>query len=94
MTGCPIGPILTPSAPSSPTKTTPCAAISVALSMEAVVKQYAEELQRTHGVPMKTPVGLTAGEVVVRSIGNDLHMGYLARQQAGAGGCAVNLLGS
>lgn len=61
--------------------------------MEAA-KQYAEEFQRTPGVPMQTRVGLNAGEVVVRSIVSKLHMDYLPRQQAGAGGCGVNALGS
>ena len=33
---------------------------------------------RTHGVPLQMRVGLNAGEVVVRSIGSDLHMDYSA----------------
>src|SRR5262249_20205977 len=32
----------------------------------------------THGVPLQMRVGLNAGEVVVRAIGNDLHMDYSA----------------
>ena len=36
------------------------------------------EVQRTHGVPLQMRVGLNAGEVVVRTIGNDLHMDYSA----------------
>src|SRR5262244_2220886 len=35
-------------------------------------------MQRTHGVPIHIRVGLNAGEVVVRSIGSDLHMDYTA----------------
>jgi tetratricopeptide (TPR) repeat protein len=49
-----------------------------ALAMQASVKQYAAEVQRTRGVPLQIRVGLNAGEVVVRAIGNDLHMDYSA----------------
>jgi class 3 adenylate cyclase/tetratricopeptide (TPR) repeat protein len=49
-----------------------------ALAMQAAVQQYAVEVQRTHGVPLQMRVGLNAGEVVVRAIGNDLHMDYSA----------------
>jgi class 3 adenylate cyclase len=49
-----------------------------ALGMQAAVHQYATEVQRTHGVPLQMRVGLHAGEVVVRAIGNDLHMDYSA----------------
>jgi class 3 adenylate cyclase/tetratricopeptide (TPR) repeat protein len=49
-----------------------------ALAMQAAVKQYAAEVQRTHGVPVQIRVGLHAGEVVVRAIGSDLHMDYTA----------------
>jgi class 3 adenylate cyclase/tetratricopeptide (TPR) repeat protein len=49
-----------------------------ALAMQEAVKQYATEVQRTHGVPIHIRVGLNAGEVVVRSIGSDLHMDYTA----------------
>jgi class 3 adenylate cyclase/tetratricopeptide (TPR) repeat protein len=49
-----------------------------ALHMQEAVKQYAAEVQRTHGVPIHMRVGLNAGEVVVRSIGSDLHMDYTA----------------
>ena len=38
-----------------------------ALAMQATVKQYAGEIQRTHGVPVQIRVGLNAGEVVVRA---------------------------
>jgi class 3 adenylate cyclase len=47
-----------------------------ALAMQTAVKQYAAEVQRTHGVPVQIRVGLNAGEVVVRAIGSDLHMDY------------------
>ena len=49
-----------------------------ALAMQASVKQYAAEVQRSKGVPIQMRVGLNAGEVVVRSIGSDLHMDYTA----------------
>ncbi len=49
-----------------------------ALRMQESVKRYAEEMQRNEGVPLQIRVGLNSGEVVVRSIGNDLHMDYTA----------------
>ena len=49
-----------------------------ALGMQAAVQQYATEVQRHHGVPLQMRVGLNAGEVVVRAIGNDLRMDYSA----------------
>jgi class 3 adenylate cyclase/tetratricopeptide (TPR) repeat protein len=49
-----------------------------ALAMQASVKQYAGAVQRTQGVPIQMRVGLNSGEVVVRSIGSDLHMDYTA----------------
>ena len=49
-----------------------------ALAMQAAVKQYAAEVQRSHGVPVQIRVGLHAGEVVVRAIGSDLRMDYTA----------------
>src|SRR5690242_11927417 len=49
-----------------------------ALRMQESVKQYADELHRSVGVPLHIRVGLNSGEVVVRSIGSDLHMDYTA----------------
>jgi class 3 adenylate cyclase len=49
-----------------------------ALTMQASMKEYAEHVHRTQGVPLHIRVGLNAGEVVVRSIGSDLHMDYTA----------------
>jgi class 3 adenylate cyclase len=49
-----------------------------ALAMQASVKQYAEDVQRTRGVPLHIRVGLNTGEVVVRAIGSDLRMDYTA----------------
>ena len=49
-----------------------------ALRMQESVKRYSEEVFRSVGVPIHIRVGLNCGEVVVRSIGNDLHMDYSA----------------
>src|SRR5216110_2342711 len=49
-----------------------------ALRMQESVKRYAEGIFRTYGVPVRIRVGLNSGEVVVRSIGSDLHMDYTA----------------
>jgi class 3 adenylate cyclase/tetratricopeptide (TPR) repeat protein len=49
-----------------------------ALRMQETVKQYADGIFRTYGVPVRIRVGLNSGEVVVRSIGSDLHMDYTA----------------
>jgi class 3 adenylate cyclase/tetratricopeptide (TPR) repeat protein len=49
-----------------------------ALRMQESVKHYAEVARRTAGVPIHIRVGINSGEVVVRSIGSDLHMDYTA----------------
>jgi len=49
-----------------------------ALAMQAAMQTYAEEILRAHGILLQIRVGLNAGEVVVRAIGNDLHMDYSA----------------
>ena len=49
-----------------------------ALAMQAAMQRYAEEVRRSHGLEILARVGLHSGEVVVRSIGNDLHMDYSA----------------
>jgi class 3 adenylate cyclase len=49
-----------------------------ALRMQDSVKRYAEIVQRPAGVSIQIRVGLNSGEVVVRSIGSDLHMDYTA----------------
>jgi class 3 adenylate cyclase len=49
-----------------------------ALAMQAAMRRYAEEVRRSHGLEMQARVGLNSGAVVVRSIGNDLHMDYSA----------------
>jgi class 3 adenylate cyclase len=49
-----------------------------ALRMQRRVNLYADEIQRAGGTPVQIRVGLNSGEVVVRSIGSDLHMDYTA----------------
>ncbi len=49
-----------------------------ALHMQEAVKQYAEEIRSTIGLPIQIRVGLNSGEVVVRAIGSDLRMDYTA----------------
>ena len=49
-----------------------------ALRLQESVRRYAEEILRTEGIPILIRVGVNSGEVVVRSIGSDLHMDYTA----------------
>jgi class 3 adenylate cyclase/tetratricopeptide (TPR) repeat protein len=49
-----------------------------ALRMQEAVKRYSGEARRSHGIEMHVRVGVNSGEVVVRSIGSDLHMDYTA----------------
>jgi len=49
-----------------------------ALRMQESVTRYGDDVQRLHGVPVQIRVGLNSGEVVVRSIGSDLHVDYTA----------------
>jgi class 3 adenylate cyclase len=49
-----------------------------ALRMQDAVRRYSDELRRAQGVEVQIRVGLNSGEVVVRSIGSDLHMDYTA----------------
>jgi class 3 adenylate cyclase len=49
-----------------------------ALHMQETIGRYADELRRQQGLDVQIRVGLNSGEVVVRSIGNDLHMDYTA----------------
>ena len=53
-------------------------ACSAALWMQESVKRHAEAVSSTVGVTLQIRVGLNSGEVVVRSIRNDLHMDYSA----------------
>jgi len=49
-----------------------------ALSMQEAMRRYTEEVRHTHGVEVQLRVGLNSGAVVVRAIGDDLHMDYSA----------------
>ena len=49
-----------------------------ALAMQEAIRRYSEEVRRGHGITVHIRVGLNSGEVVVRAIGNDLHMDYSA----------------
>ena len=49
-----------------------------ALRMQDSVKRFAEETKRPADIPLQIRVGVNSGEVVVRSIGSDLHMDYTA----------------
>jgi predicted ATPase/class 3 adenylate cyclase len=49
-----------------------------ALAMQTELRRYAEEVRHTQGLEVQLRVGLNSGEVVVRTIGNDLHMDYSA----------------
>ncbi len=49
-----------------------------ALAMQDAIRRYSVEVCRTHGIEVQIRVGLNSGEVVVRAIGNDLHMDYSA----------------
>jgi AAA ATPase domain/Adenylate and Guanylate cyclase catalytic domain len=48
------------------------------LAMQAAMRAYTEDVRHTRGLELRMRVGLNAGEVVVRAIGNDLHMDYSA----------------
>ena len=52
------------------------------LRMQEAVDRYSQELRSVHGIDVQMRVGLNSGEVVVRSIGSDLHMDYTAVGQA------------
>jgi class 3 adenylate cyclase/predicted ATPase len=49
-----------------------------ALTMQSAMRQHTEAVRRAHGIELRIRVGLNSGEVVVRAIGNDLHMDYSA----------------
>jgi class 3 adenylate cyclase len=49
-----------------------------ALAMQTELRRYAEEVRHTQGLEVQLRVGLNSGDVVVRTIGNDLHMDYSA----------------
>jgi class 3 adenylate cyclase len=49
-----------------------------ALALQHAIRSYADAVRRRHGLLLQLRVGLNAGEVVVRAIGNDLHTDYSA----------------
>src|SRR5262245_18330073 len=49
-----------------------------ALRMQQAVARYADDLRHRQGLDVQIRVGLNSGEVVVRTIGSDLHMDYTA----------------
>ena len=64
-----------------------------ALAMQTAMRTYAEEVRRAQGMVLQMRVGLNSGEVVVRAIGNDLHMDYSAVGQTHAPGGAHGTAG-
>jgi hypothetical protein len=64
-----------------------------ALRMQESVKRYAEGVRRSHGIEVHIRVGLNSGEVVVRAIGSDLHMGLHRRRPDDAPGRADGATG-
>ncbi len=49
-----------------------------ALRMQESIRRYSEDIRRSPSIGVQIRVGLNSGEVVVRAIGNDLHMDYSA----------------
>jgi class 3 adenylate cyclase/tetratricopeptide (TPR) repeat protein len=49
-----------------------------ALAMQGAMRAHTDDVRRTRGLELRMRVGLNSGEVVVRAIGNDLHMDYSA----------------
>ncbi len=49
-----------------------------ALAIQGAMREYTDEVRRAQGLELRIRVGLNSGEVVVRTIGNDLHMDYSA----------------
>ena len=52
-----------------------------ALRMQEAIGRYADELRRVKGADVQIRVGLNSGDVVVCSIGSDLHIEYTALGQ-------------
>src|SRR6516225_9726326 len=48
------------------------------LAMQTAMRASTEDVRRTRGLELRMRVGLHSGAVVVRAIGNDLHMDYSA----------------
>jgi class 3 adenylate cyclase len=53
-------------------------ACHAALRMQEAVAQYARTVRRHHGLDVRIRVGINSGEVIVRSVGNDLRWDYSA----------------
>jgi class 3 adenylate cyclase/tetratricopeptide (TPR) repeat protein len=49
-----------------------------ALAMQEAMRRHTEAIRRSHGMAVQIRIGLNSGAVVVRAIGNDLHMDYSA----------------
>ena len=49
-----------------------------ALALQSAIRPYAEEVRGAHGMILQLRVGLNPGEVVVRTIDNDMHTEYSA----------------
>ena len=52
-----------------------------ALALQEAARRHADELRRTQGIAPAVRVGMSSGEVVVRTIRDDLHMDYTAMGQ-------------
>ena len=64
--------------PRLPMKTTPCGPAMLPWPCRPRSAAIARRCAASHGLEMQIRVGLNSGEVVVRAIGNDLHMDYSA----------------
>src|SRR5262249_7622705 len=53
-------------------------ACHAALRIQETIERYAADLRGDQGIDVQVRIGLNSGEVVVRSIRNDLHMDYSA----------------
>ena len=53
-------------------------ACCAALQIQQSATRYSDDQRLAHGIPVEVRVGLNAGEVVVRSLENDLHADYTA----------------
>ena len=49
-----------------------------ALALQSAIRPYAEEVRGAHGMILQLRVGLNPGEVVVRTMDNDMHTEYSA----------------
>jgi class 3 adenylate cyclase/tetratricopeptide (TPR) repeat protein len=52
------------------------------LRMQEAVRQYAGEAQRSQKLAVTIRVGVNSGEIIIRGVGNDLHMDYTVVGQA------------